>query len=66
MKQIKDKELWIERIMDTLNPKIDKNDMNQLTMKEKIALGKEIEQMMSIEKDKLSHESQVLKDRMDI
>ena len=57
MNQIKDKELWIERIMETLNPKLEKTEVNQMSVKEKIAMGKDIERMMSIEKEKLSHES---------
>jgi len=35
-------------------------------MVEKVARGKEIERIMSIEKEKLSHDTQVLKDRIDI
>ena len=37
-----------------------------MTVKEKIAMGKDIDRLMMIEKEKLSHESQVLKDRIDI
>lgn len=35
-------------------------------MVEKVALGKEIERVMNLEREKLSHETQVLKDRMEI
>ena len=47
MNQIKEKETWIERITETLAPKIDKNDINTLTIAEKISLGKEIVTMMN-------------------
>ena len=49
-----------------MNPKITKNEVKQMTVKEKVAMGKDIEHAMAIEKEKLSHESQVLKDRMEI
>ncbi len=64
--QIKEKEHWVEQITETLAPKVDKQDVHHLSIVEKITLGKDIIKVMHKEKDKLTYESQVLKDRMNI
>ena len=40
--------------MDTIEPRLDKSDINKLNLPQKRALGKEIEKMMANEKAKLS------------
>ena len=66
MYRIKVNEKKIEDIAHSFVPQFEKTTIHSMTMVEKVALGKEIEQMMKMEKEKLSHETQVLKDRIDI
>ena len=40
--------------MDTIEPRLDKSDINKLHVAQKRTLGKEIEKMMANEKAKLS------------
>lgn len=47
-------------------PRFEKSSINVLSVVEKVAMGREIERVMNMEKEKLSHETQVLKDRMEI
>lgn len=54
MSRIKEKEHWIERITETLAPQVNKEDVNGLNIKEKIAMGKDIVKMMSLEREKLA------------
>lgn len=53
-------------MMNIFEPKIDKNDIQELQINEKVRMGKDIEKMMNMEKERLGHQSQVLKDRMEI
>lgn len=43
--------------METIEPKIDKKGVNELSFDQKVKMGKDIERMMAVEKEKLSHES---------
>ena len=54
---IKDKEDQLQRISETFASNINKNDVHQLNMVEKVVMGKEIEQTIKAEKEKLTHDS---------
>lgn len=45
---------------------MNKEEVNGLNIQEKIAMGKDIVKMMSLEREKLTQESQVLRDRIEI
>ena len=40
LNQIKEKENWIDRIMETIEPKIDKKGVNELSFDQKVKMGK--------------------------
>ena len=64
--KIKENEKKIEDIALNVAPRFEKSSINVLSVVEKVAMGREIERVMNMEKEKLSHETQVLKDRMEI
>jgi len=66
MNKIREHEEFVEQIKEVLTKSIDKDEVHQLNVAEKVSLGKDLVMMMQKEKERTAFESQVLKDRIEI